>query len=224
MNMEDLNNIKFLNPKDRFSFGCNGCGQCCKNRKDILLNAYDILRLQGYLGISFSELLDAYSELYVGNTSGLPIVRLRSDVTCPFLSQGKCMVQEAKPTVCALFPLGRAISGQEIKYFVQNVRCGTNAKEHTLQDWLKCLGVDNERCSIVWGKIIVESTQIMQEIHQEKDDVLKKLFQNFMVSVLYDGFDCSIDYYSQFSKRYEDIKLIHGKLPELIRQFKSKDI
>ena len=30
---------------DSFRFHCNVCGQCCKNRDDILLNPYDLYRI-----------------------------------------------------------------------------------------------------------------------------------------------------------------------------------
>ena len=74
---KDLENLKYLKKDDTFRFGCDCCGKCCRNRSDILLNAYDIIRLQKFLGISFVDLLHTYCELYIGENSRLPLVRLR---------------------------------------------------------------------------------------------------------------------------------------------------
>lgn len=40
---KDLENLKYLKKDDTFRFGCDCCGKCCRNRSDILLNAYDIM-------------------------------------------------------------------------------------------------------------------------------------------------------------------------------------
>ena len=37
--------LPVLGRKDTFEFACVQCGECCRNRQDILLNPFDIFRL-----------------------------------------------------------------------------------------------------------------------------------------------------------------------------------
>lgn len=40
-----------MSEKSKMRFRCDGCGECCKNREDIILNAYDIFRIRKKLSI-----------------------------------------------------------------------------------------------------------------------------------------------------------------------------
>ena len=42
--------------EDSFDFRCTCCGACCRNREDILLNAYDVIRIQKYLKMILGHL------------------------------------------------------------------------------------------------------------------------------------------------------------------------
>ena len=100
--LEKNRNMKVLDT-DTFDFRCTCCGVCCRNREDILLSAYDVMRIQKHLGISFIELLEKYCELYVGRPSGRQIIRLRSsggNKRCPLLVRNKSERHEVKRTVC----------------------------------------------------------------------------------------------------------------------------
>ena len=108
--IEKNRNTKLLDT-DTFDFRCTCCGACCTNREDIVMSGYDVMRIQNHLGIDFTELLEKYCELYVGRPSGIPLLRIKpkgAKKICPFLFRSKCKIHEVKPTVCALFPVGRA--------------------------------------------------------------------------------------------------------------------
>lgn len=214
MDYKDIENLNYLEPEDTFRFGCDCCGECCKTRGDILLNAYDVMRLQKSLGISFRELLVTYCELYIGNTSGLPIVRLRTDARCPFLFHKKCYVQDAKPAVCALFPLGRIYDGERVRYFLQDGSCGTGTGEHTLREWLKLLGPDSEKCCILWHKLIKESMMVVKQIKEENEG-LKNILLDFMVALMYDDYDSREDPAEQIQRRIDMVM----ELPEMLPKF-----
>ena len=101
-----------LKPGETFRFRCRQCGKCCKNREDILLNPYDLHRACSVLGISHKDFIERYCEVYVGESSRFPCVLLRPvgpEKACPLLKGNKCSMHKGKPTVCALFPLGRAM-------------------------------------------------------------------------------------------------------------------
>ena len=216
MDYKNIANLNYLEPDDTFRFACNCCGQCCKEREDILLSAYDIMRLQGYLDISFEELLLTYCEMYIGKESELPICRLRTEARCPFLLHGKCYVQDAKPTVCALYPLGRMFDGKKVRYFLQKHDCGAGNTEHTLRKWLESLGPDNEKCCILWGNLLTEGTEIIKQIGKTNPEQ-KKMAQNFMALLMYDKYDSTEDPACQIQIRKDLIKQLPEKLSEISR-------
>ena len=97
---------------EHFRFHCKQCGKCCINREDILLNPKDLYNISKELGLAPRDTIAQYCEVYLGQNSRIPIVRLKprgSIKRCPLLRDRKCSVHNAKPTVCALFPLGRSI-------------------------------------------------------------------------------------------------------------------
>ena len=97
---------------ETFKFHCTMCGKCCIHREDILLSPKDIYNMAKELNLSAEDLFKQYCEVYIGPDSKVPIVRLKprgSVKRCPLLKNRKCIVHKAKPTVCAMFPIGRCI-------------------------------------------------------------------------------------------------------------------
>ena len=129
-----------MSEKSKMRFRCDGCGKCCKNREDIILNAYDIFRIRKKLDITLEELIQKYAAVYIGPTSKMPLIRLLpvgEEKRCPFLFLNKCIVHEAKPTICGLFPLGRAYTEKkEVLYFLQDVSCGERDNTQTVGEWV----------------------------------------------------------------------------------------
>ena len=123
VNKMEIMEAEKMSPQDTFRFRCDSCGKCCRNRGDILLNPHDIVRMQKYLELSLKEILDIYCEAYIGESSRVPIVRLRHAAVCVFLMHGKCLIQEAKPSVCVLYPLGR-ITGRKDGCKIFPAGCG----------------------------------------------------------------------------------------------------
>lgn len=97
---------------DSFKFHCTQCGKCCIHREDILLNPKDVYNISKELGMTPDEMCKQYCEVYIGPDSRVPIVRIlpRGSVQrCPLLKDRKCSVHDVKPTVCAMFPIGRSL-------------------------------------------------------------------------------------------------------------------
>lgn len=111
-------NIVFVDPDDDIQFKCTRCGDCCKCRtgKDSIgISPLDIYNAAKLLGIDTEEFLYKYCDEDTGPHSGYHVVVLKSDPEtgrCVFLDEdpetGKstCRIQDAKPTICALYPLG----------------------------------------------------------------------------------------------------------------------
>ena len=95
---------------DKFRFSCKQCGKCCTDREDILLSPFDLFRAAKKLDMTPDEFVNEYCDSYVGDTSKMIIVRLMprgSIKRCPLLRDRKCSIHDAKPMVCAMFPIGR---------------------------------------------------------------------------------------------------------------------
>lgn len=97
---------------DAFQFGCKQCGKCCINREDILLNPKDLYNIAKELGLTPHEVVKTYCETYIGQSSRLPIVRLKPRGTikrCPLLKNRKCSVHRASQRFVPCIPLGAAL-------------------------------------------------------------------------------------------------------------------
>ena len=156
-----------LDSKDTFRFRCTECGQCCKNREDILLSPFDLNRMARYLGIEMGQVIQDYCIWYAGQSSMLPVVTMRMqgpEKRCPFLKGKKCGIHAAKPTVCALFPLGRISSENDdhVHYMMQKVNCGADNEKHTVREWLAGYGLeDSEQWFLEWQKVLLPLTKRM---------------------------------------------------------------
>ena len=152
MQPEDIINASkhALKPGQTFRFHCTQCGDCCRNREDIILTPYDLFQIAKYLQLRPGEILRRYCTLSIDPSTGLPAVTLKPNKrthACPFLKNNLCSVQPVKPTMCALFPLGRVVKlgnpgeatgerDREMFYILQDVSCGTRDEEHTIEEWL----------------------------------------------------------------------------------------
>ena len=147
----DLDNIK-MGLDGTFQFSCKRCGRCCYWRDDIMVNPSDIFRGAKVLGITPLEFLSKYCESFLGGQTRTPLVRIKSDKRdghCVLLKNHQCIVHKGKPTVCALYPLGRfhtindSMESIEIGYFNQGCHCGCN-ETYTVREWLASFGLEED--------------------------------------------------------------------------------
>lgn len=207
--IKKLMELKKLEKQDTFRIKCNECGECCKHRDDILLTPYDIFRICKFLQVTFDDFMGTYCELYIGSQSKLPVVRLRSSALCVFLMHGKCMVHEVKPTVCALYPLGR-LTGSDteacgIQYFLQDTQCGTKDQENVVEDWLKNLGAEHEECVQIWHSMLSKLISLSQNTPNTNKLTTEK-FALLVFEMLYSGYDHDKDFLPQFKERLGVVK------------------
>ena len=194
-----------IGSEDTFRFHCTVCGECCKDRDDIILTPYDFYRLVRYLKQPMEEVFRDNCEWYVGPTSNLPVMVLRKredgDKSCPFLKENRCSVHEAKPSVCALFPLGRALDNDsgKVMYFLQDLTCGLRDEEHTVREWLSVLDFPaSEAWFMAWSKCIstlVEKLDFLQERLPREEFILT---ENALFFLLYTKYDMEKDFMEQF--------------------------
>ena len=177
--------------EDTFEFGCKQCGNCCRNRAEpIMLTGYDLFNIAKATNLSLVEAMVKFTEGIIGADSKLPIVLLteRYDGSCKLLRKGRCMIQQDKPLVCRLYPLGRLFDGKQYSYFTQTA-CKGEGQRIKLKDWLNEFNIPAyDEASTLWGKLLYGATYYMQTLLKSKSGE-EEAFRN---SCLY-AFYCSHD-------------------------------
>lgn len=213
-----------------FRFHCTQCGKCCIHREDILLNPKDVYNMSKELGISPEVLIERYGEIYVGPDSRVPIVRLKprgSVRRCPLLKDRKCMVHPAKPTICAMFPLGRCLVMENpredtkssawdcVRYIYSNPGCGDRSETHTVREWLERFGIPLEdEFFLNWQGMVVEMTSIFREVEDRMSEETMGLVWTTALSVLYLHYDMGQEFAPQFDENARNFrKLLHEAFP-----------
>ena len=140
-----------------FSFACNGCGDCCRGREDIVLSGFDLWRIAARLRLPPQIVARGYCRASIGTVSHLPVLRLapvkENRNNCPFLTGDHCAIHDAEPLVCALYPLAQEISRKgQVSYFLQPTGCGGQVIEARVEDHLARYDVPaREQTDVRWA-------------------------------------------------------------------------
>lgn len=199
-----LDNV--LDFEDTFEFGCKQCGNCCRSREEpIILMGYDVYNMAQSLNLSPTDTLVKYTECVLGTDSNLPVVILkeRLDGSCSLLRKGKCSIQEDKPMVCRIYPLGRFFDGKQFKYIRQNA-CKGDGTPVKVIDWLTSFKVlEQEEDALLWHDMLMSCVMYMQRL-LKKNPKQVEAFQKSCLYVFYAGFDMSKTYkqHIEESKEY----------------------
>ena len=198
-----------------FRFKCRRCGKCCIHQDMIIFNARDIFNIAKKKGMTMQQVVEAYTEVYIGRNSRIPIIHLLSNGpkgACPLLANGRCSVHDCKPTVCALFPLGRvAINRTDdqapgegempaIKYILNDHSCGSAKKVNTVRSWLAKFGIpEQDEFYLLWNKVRMSLTPAVMKLEEEKvsEPVLEMLW-GVIYETLYLHYDTSQEFMPQF--------------------------
>lgn len=216
---------------ETFQFHCTQCGKCCINREDILLNPRDMYKIAQYLKVAPHEVLEKYCETYIGENSRMPIIRLKpagKTKRCPFLKDSKCEIHVAKPSVCAIYPLGRytkhdpktdkmdADGGQSVHYILQPFTCGDLSESHTVREWLKDFDFEMEdRAHIVWTNFITRTGRLIRAAEEKIGfDKVVPLWNAILV-VAYLTYDTEEEFLPQLEKNVIAMESLYKKLDQL---------
>lgn len=205
--IDNLEQMK-IGVDEPFKFHCTMCGKCCLNREDILLNPRDIYGMAKELGMTTAVFFRTYCETYLGNNSRFPIVRLKprgSIKRCPLLKDHKCSVHKSKPTVCAMFPIGRCIEfsdkKQDITYVFINPDCGDESETHTVREWLSEFGIPLvDDFYIKWNKVLMKMSEAFRKAEKRvRKDIMDKVW-SATLAALYLEYDTDQEFMPQFEE------------------------
>lgn len=209
---------------ETFKFHCTMCGKCCIHREDILLSPWDIYNMSKELGLKPEELFERYCEVYIGSDSRVPIIRLKprgSIKRCPLLKSRKCMVHKAKPTVCAMYPIGRCliaanpkeglndITQNKLQYIFSNPGCGDNLETHTVREYLESFGVSvPDEFFMKWQQTILDMGNFFRKIEKVVSQETMELVWTAAFQGMYLHYDIEQNFMPQFesnSKSFFDM-------------------
>lgn len=212
-----------------FRFKCRKCGKCCTHQDTILFSTRDIFNIARKFQIMPEEVVKKYAETYIGSASKIPIVHMvprGRNEACPFLENGLCSIHDSKPTVCALFPLGRVVvnktalegcseSGSpeiefEVKYMLNDIDCGSRKRVNTVRDWLARFGIpEHDEFFILWSELTIKLHGMISEL--EKHRVSKETLNLLWIAVfavLYLDYDTSKEFLPQFQTASEKLSTL----------------
>ena len=210
----------------QFSFKCRKCGKCCTHQDTILFNSRDIFNIARKLQITTKEVIDKYAETYIGSASKIPVIHMvprGKNEACPFLLEGRCSIHDCKPTVCALYPLGRvvinktALEGKsednnselefEVKYMLTDITCGSRKRVNTVWEWLARFGIpEQDEFFLLWSKVTIMLHGMISKLEEKHaSDVALNLFWNAIYMALYVHYDTSKDFLPQFQQASETL-------------------
>lgn len=219
MSPEELEK-NLLDLDSEFRFKCRRCGKCCKNQDTILFNTRDIYNIAKKLGKTTRQVIEECAEVYIGNSSRLPMVHMvpiGPQRRCPLLLEdGRCSVHDCKPTVCALYLLGRVVSFHDmkgddaeitrdnirVKYILNDYTCGSAKRLNTVRSWLARFQIPEEdEFFILWNVVLVNLCAAVRKMekHNCSEHTLQMVWQSILFS-LYVDFDTTQDFMPQFEK------------------------
>jgi Fe-S-cluster containining protein len=236
--------FEILSIDDKFKFGCSICGECCRNRDDIIVSPYDIYRLSKALNITSQEVVKKYCDSFLGEDSKIPLLNIKFKncgisgaeyAVCPFLRKKdnyyRCTVHQNKPGVCALFPLGkitRRENGEIQLGYIKQPSC-KNAKdeqEYTVKEWLDSYNLNEfEQISIDYAEFLHQLTHKMNFksfcTSSKISDVAKDAFYNTFLFMLYSELDNAENITKFLKERYV---FVLNKVDDIIFMAKKSNI
>jgi len=231
---EYLNKIqdRLIGLDDTFQFKCMGCGKCCKNREDILLNSRDLFNIAKKLGLTMAQALEKYCEVFIGPSSRIPVARLLprgANRVCPFLDGTKCSVHDSKPAICAMYPLGRVVSGKntsqgihggqlgmQLQYTLAPVSCGRRKHKHTVRSWLEMFNIPiDDEFYLLWTDLIATLSAIITGLEERglSERTLEAAWHG-IIGAIYIGYDTEKDFLEQFKENRTKILRLLKTLDE----------
>ena len=228
INTEKIFSLPKLGKDDTFTFGCNRCGNCCREREDILLTPLDLFKMAGYLNAPSVDVLSKYCEMYEGRDSKLPLVRIKPREyrgTCPFAKKEGCRIHAVKPAVCALFPLGRMtdVRTNEFSYLLQPVTCGNNNQTQTVRQWLVGFSMlEEEGFTMMWHKKAGELSTVLRDIYSRSTSNHETINAGLFV-ILYLQYDLSGEFMPQFEDNCDEALRIIRAISEEAVQVNTGD-
>ena len=202
--LSSLTDGKLYRSSDMAKLGCNdcaGCSACCKGMgNSVVLDPYDVWRMEKGLGIPFAQMIGRLVMLSVVDGLILPSLNMESSGKCPFLNEEeRCSIHAFRPGICRLFPLGRYYHDGGFSYVLMTGECKIeNRSKVKIEKWL---GEPNlkayEQYVMQWKEILENARAQLEETPDLEEQ--KKISMNLLQTYYLSPFDT--DFFAEFGLR-----------------------
>lgn len=209
----DFNEIsdgKLYKSCDMAKLGCNdcrGCSSCCRGvGNTIVLDPYDVYRMDGGIDIAINELFDKHLIMSVIDGLILPSLKMSEDEDkCTFLNnEGRCSIHSVRPGICRLFPLGRIYEDGSFNYFLQVDECKIkNRSKVKISKWLDTPNLPRYEKYINDWHYFIKDTQ--NEL-LNYDDTVRKNMSMYILKTFYLTPYTKDKFYEEFYERLKKTK------------------
>lgn len=207
IDLAEVSDGKLYTSRDMVKAGCDdcrGCCDCCKEMgKSVVLDPYDVFRLEAGLGQSFQELLTYALELNVVDGIILPNLKMAGKAErCSFLDpEGRCSIHPHRPGFCRMFPLGRIYEEEGFHYFLQVHECPKQPKTKVkVSKWLDTPELKKYEAYVLsWHNFLKKAEKILGQFQnpEEAKNVSMYILKNFFLA----PWDFTEDFYGQFEEK-----------------------
>lgn len=164
--LSSLTDGKLYRSSDMARLGCNdceGCSACCRGMgNSVVLDPYDVWRLEKGLGVPFAQMIGKQIMLSVVDGLILPSLNMENETeVCPFLNkEGRCSIHQFRPGICRLFPLGRYYHDRGFSYVLMTGECKKeNRSKVKIEKWLGEPDIKSYEQFVLRWKEIQEQTR-----------------------------------------------------------------
>lgn len=209
IDLEEVSDGKLYTARDMVKAGCDdcrGCCDCCKEMgQSVVLDPYDVFRMEEGLGQSFQELLTYALELNVVDGIILPNLKMTGkEERCSFLNQeGRCSIHPYRPGFCRMFPLGRIYQEGGFHYFLQVHECPKQPKTKVkISKWLDTPELKKYEAYVLnWHDFLKKVEEILGQFKSPEGakNVSMYILKNFFMT----PWDFTADFYGQFEEKLE---------------------
>lgn len=220
IDIDQISDGKRYGLNDMVKVGCNdcqGCSACCRGMGDsIVLDPFDICRLELNLKSSFEMLLAGPVELHVVDGIILPNLKMsEAEESCTFLNkEGRCTIHEFRPGFCRMFPLGRLYENRSFQYFLQVNECGKDSKTKVkVRRWIdEPRAQEYETFISDWHYFLKE---LQEHLKNDQRDGLAREVSMFVLQLFFmRPYTAQADFYEQFAERLAEGRLYAASLKQ----------
>ena len=214
----DYDVISNIDIDEKFEFTCYQCGGCCTDRDDIVLSAYDVYKASKELNMHPCEFINKYCYTYISAESYMVRVQFKPQgrkMRCPMLKNKKCIIQKAKPSICAMFPVGRVFTTKKcdetgtekdaIEYLFCQHDCGVD-DTHTVREWFESYGIPvDDPIFIEWQKTISAVSEFAKDVKDAISEINARGELQDILLYLFINYDTSEEFIPQLQRNMEDV-------------------
>ena len=205
VSLEEISDGRLYTAKDMVRadcHGCEGCSACCHGMgESIILDPYDVYRLEKMEGFSFAESIGRTIELNVVDGVILPNLMMSGEKeSCGFLDQeGRCSIHPYRPGICRLFPLGRFYEEGSFRYFLQKDECPKARTKIKLSKWLDTPELSRyEEFVLHWHYLVKD---LEEKVSGGDVEESKKWNMSLLKLFYFSPYDSSQAFFAQYENR-----------------------